>query len=160
MIISNRWYQIAETTSFPTNGVIQIALGESEVTFFAKCDHSGALISLMSFSIIPEHFVEIRLQKDANKYSVDIRLVTEEDALQINETVLIISGSNWLKVGPTETVLNNVIITLGEITGEGGTGESGGYDANKFFYYDNILKRVITQYDLSTIKDFLQKYCD
>ena len=121
MIYKDRWYTIAESTNFPVLGEINVVLGPSSILFHASASFSSALISLMSYSIVPRLSIDIRIQKVNNKYSLDIKYNTTIPDTGFVPEISIIDGSVWLHGGIVESVERNVICKLTDIKDTGGS---------------------------------------
>lgn len=149
MVYKDKWYKIAETYAFPTKGSISLLLGDSSVIFYANSDFSSSVISLVNHSVVPEVTIEIRMQNEGAKRTVEFRFLSATFNEGLIAEISIITGANWIETVPTESVTTNVIALLGEVIGTGG---SGAFDPNQFFYFDEETGTVVSRYNIASEK--------
>lgn len=120
MIYKDKWYTIAESQNFPAHGELSITLGPSTISLHASITFSNALISLISYSIVPGLTIDVRIQKTENSYFLDVRYATLKPDTGFVPEILIISGSTWLNSGIIEGFEYNTICQLSNIRDSGG----------------------------------------
>lgn len=120
MIYKDKWYTIAESSSFPSRGELSITLGPSTISLHASATFSSALISLMSYSIVPGVTIDVRIQKNGSKYLLDIRYATLKSDTGFVPEVLVIDGSTWLHDGVVEGFEYGALCSLLNIKDSGG----------------------------------------